>query len=215
MSARRPPGSTRGSRMRHAPPRQRQMAFGQTPRIDPLGVRVVHRGCRRQRQALGPGSQASCAAGGGCSRPSSRRRRRAWAKDQMLLMFRHSSGTRELNDSTQPLRQGWPSGDASVLVADRHDFARAAVGGGVELDVDCPDPVRGVRRGGQGGAGAFATRAWHPRPSSRHNSWIFLWFTSQPSPRASQYGCENPDADGRGPTAAATPAARRLRRRHR
>lgn len=183
------------------------------------------------------------------------------------MMFRHSSGTRELNDSTQPLRQGSPGRDerqsdpiagpvghrragqlgavvaarhrrvstsqgeavqlvdediggdrpgdeateafAGVLVVDRHDFDRAAVGGGVELDVDCPDPVRGPRRGGRAVPVRWRRGRGTRSPSSRHNRWIFLWFTSQPSPRASQYGCGNPAADGRGPTAAATPAARR------
>src|ERR1700752_118326 len=104
---------------------------------------------------------------------------RAWVRDQNVLMFRHSSRTRELNDSTYPLRQGSPgamkcrsmcpvahsliaaqavqfgdqvlAGDgtldqsaeafAGVLVDDRDELDRPAVGGGVELEVSRPHAV--------------------------------------------------------------------------
>jgi hypothetical protein len=56
---------------------------------------------------------------------------------------------------------------AGVLINDRHDLDRAPVGGGVELKVHCPHPIRriGNHDPGRGaGAEAFAAAALrHPQ----------------------------------------------------
>jgi hypothetical protein len=78
---------------------------------------------------------------------------------------------------------------AGVLVDDVEQFQRAAVAGGVELEVQGPDMVGALGPqplGGHGGLAeplplAFPLR--HPEPSSRHRRCIFLRFTAQPSAR--------------------------------
>lgn len=78
---------------------------------------------------------------------------------------------------------------AGVFVDDRCDLDRAAVSRGVELEVDGPDRVR-VSATGRFGVVDVPRRLRRRfcgtrRPSSRLRRWIFLWFTCQPSPRAS------------------------------
>jgi len=76
-----------------------------------------------------------------------------------------------------------------VLIDDGHDLDRPAVGGGVELEVHSPHHVRriGLRQVGRGGgAEAFAAAPLRdPQALLTPSRWIFLWFTAQPSPRAS------------------------------
>ena len=78
---------------------------------------------------------------------------------------------------------------AGVFVDDGDDLDRAAVGGGVELEVDGPDLVRGISLRPVGAVEVprrlRRRRCGTRRPSSRQSRWIFLWLTAQPSPRAS------------------------------
>jgi hypothetical protein len=78
---------------------------------------------------------------------------------------------------------------ASVLVEDGGDLDRAAVGRGVEMEVHGPHLVRRVRdrqrRRGARAQALAATPLRHAQTFLTPEPLDFLWFTAQPSPRAS------------------------------